>query len=123
MKKKFLSLIIVLFLLISACTTRQAIEATPTLFPGTLSPTADPTTDPEGDLSSSSLEGTHLGLTYQQPDGNRLVEGKGTVETDELLRITLPGQAAWVVGVPYQGGSLWTAVLKDGEVARRRWRQ
>jgi hypothetical protein len=105
----------ILTLILGACglaLDKPIQEPTPTLFPGTLSPTADPTQE----MTSSYLEGTFLGLTYQQIDGNRLVEGRGNITSATPLRIPLPGQAAWVVAVPHQEGSLWTVVLEDGTV-------
>ncbi len=54
--------------------------------------------------------------TYQRPDGNRYIQGRGQ-PPDFLPRdIPLDGAPVWVVGAPYQDGSLWVAVLEDGQV-------
>jgi hypothetical protein len=67
-------------------------------------------------MTSSYSDGTFLGLTYLREDGNRLVDGHGDILDTPPLRIPLPGQAEWLVAVPYQDGSLWTAILEDGTV-------
>lgn len=61
-------------------------------------------------------EHVNLGLTYQQPDGNRLVQGRGGQPAGPPLDIALQGEPRWVVGLPIEGGSVWAAVLADGTV-------
>jgi endonuclease YncB( thermonuclease family) len=66
--------------------------------------------------SSSSLVVETWGYTYQRPDGNRLVSGKGTLPRAVPLDIPLDGQPLWLVAAPVSGGSVWVAVLTDGRV-------
>jgi endonuclease YncB( thermonuclease family) len=54
--------------------------------------------------------------TYQQPDGNRLVRGRGAVPGVQPLDISLDGQPQWLVGAPLSEGSVWAAILVDGRV-------
>jgi hypothetical protein len=58
----------------------------------------------------------YYGLTYQSPDGNRVIAGQANLPSHKPVEITLPGMPLWVVGAPYQDGSLWTVALQDGEV-------
>ena len=67
-------------------------------------------------ISIPSEEGYDLGLTYQQADGNRLVEGQDRIVDSEPLQIELEGEIQWLVGLPYGRGSLWTAALVDGTI-------
>jgi endonuclease YncB( thermonuclease family) len=56
------------------------------------------------------------GYTYQRPDGNRLVPGKGALPGVEPLDIRLDGQPQWLVAAPLGEGSVWVAVLADSRV-------
>ena len=56
------------------------------------------------------------GYTYQQPDGNRVVSGRGAVPDVQPLDIALDGQPKWLVAAPMSEGSVWVAVLTDGRV-------
>ena len=68
-------------------------------------------------MNSSTINiDTYDGLTYQSADGNRLIFGKANLPAHEPIEITLPGIPLWVVGAPYQDGSLWTVALQDGEL-------
>lgn len=57
-----------------------------------------------------------IGLTYQSPDGNRLVVGKGNLPNAKPIDIPLDGKPVWLVAVPTEEGSLWAAVLEDGSI-------
>ncbi|MEK6221121.1 MAG: hypothetical protein N2D54_02635, partial [Chloroflexota bacterium] len=57
-----------------------------------------------------------VGLTYQSPDGNHLVTGKGDLPNTIPIDIPLNGKPVWIVAVPTQEGSLWAAVLEDGSI-------
>jgi hypothetical protein len=60
--------------------------------------------------------GFDFGLTYHQPDGNRLVAGQGDLPNAKILDIPLPDSPVWVVAAPQNFGSLWVAALPDGQV-------
>ncbi len=66
--------------------------------------------------AANGLKRTELGLTYQSPDGNRLVAGRGPLPGAKVLDVTLGQAVDWVVGVPVGNDSLWVAVLRDGSV-------
>lgn len=66
--------------------------------------------------ASGLEEHVSLGLTYQQPDGNRLVQGRGGQPAGPPLDIALQGEPRWVVAAPAEGGSVWAVVLDDGRV-------
>ena len=56
------------------------------------------------------------GYTYQRADGNRLAAGQGPLPDANPRVIPLEGVPAWVVAAPLASGSLWAAVLEDGQV-------
>lgn len=66
--------------------------------------------------TASVLTDIDWGYTYQQPDGNRLVSGRGAVPDVQPLDIALDGQPKWLVAAPMSEGSVWVAVLTDGRV-------
>lgn len=57
-----------------------------------------------------------LGYTHQRSDGNRFVEGKGTLPQATIIDIELDGTPEWVVAVPFGDASLWAVTLNDGRV-------
>jgi len=59
---------------------------------------------------------THLAYTYQQPDGNRLVAGQASVPEAQPLDIPLANRPQWLTAAPLGEGSVWVAVLIDGQV-------
>lgn len=67
-------------------------------------------------VSASAPASEAWGYTYQRPDGNRLVTGKGTLPQVEPLGIPLHGQPQWLVAAPMSQGSMWVAILTDGRV-------
>ena len=106
---KLIPIFILMLISLSACsdqTPPEQVPPTPTIIE----------VNPTQSEISPSPEGVDIGLTYQRADGNRLVEGQGNVPGLAPLRVPLPGQIEWLVAVPYQGGSLWAAVLEDGTV-------
>lgn len=57
-----------------------------------------------------------LAYTYQQPDGNRVVEGNIDVMNAEYTDVGLSGKPEWVVAADSSNGSIWAVVLDDGTV-------
>ena len=57
-----------------------------------------------------------LGYTYQRPDGNRYLPGRGSVPETAPLHIPLGGRPQWLVAAPAGDTSIWVAVLEDGSV-------
>jgi len=57
-----------------------------------------------------------MSYTYQRSDGNRVVEGQGVLPQVTPIDVPLSGRPSWVVGAPVAAGSLWIAVLENGEV-------
>ncbi|MDX1615840.1 MAG: hypothetical protein R3300_16115 [Candidatus Promineifilaceae bacterium] len=115
-----------LLLMLAAC--NRAPAATPTRPPATLAPAGTPLAGlmPEGEDEpaqtpagppASPISGAGavaFGYTYQQPDGNRLVAGRGTMPEAGAVDIDLTGAPAWIAGVAEESGSLWAVVLVDG---------
>jgi len=56
------------------------------------------------------------GITNQNPDGNRWVQGHGRLPDVEPMDIPLDGTPAWVVGAAMGEGSLWVVALEDGRI-------
>ena len=78
------------------------------------STSTNPVITPTKSLSSpEQTSGLHLGLTYQQPDGNRVVQGEGGSE-EITVEIQLAGKPMWLVSLPYQEKSIWYVALEDG---------
>lgn len=59
----------------------------------------------------------YYGYTYQQPDGNRYVIGRGVLPESVPLDVELDGLPLWVVAAR-QGAdaSIWAVVLEDGSI-------
>jgi hypothetical protein len=57
-----------------------------------------------------------FGYTYQQPDGNRTVSGRGSLPQVEPLDLRVDGRPQWLVAGPIEGGSLWAVLLDSGQV-------
>ncbi len=114
MKSNSLILLAASALLVSACLVLPGSQPSPTLTPAVIPPTSGP--EISGTVEAGQLS-QEVGLTYQNLDGNRLVAGTGTISEADQLRISLPGEAVWLAAVPYQDGSLWTAVIADGSVS------
>ncbi len=66
--------------------------------------------------SSTSLTGQRMGLTYQRPDGNRLVGGVGQLPVVEPVDASLDGNPLWLVAAPVDKGAVWAVVMDDGSV-------
>lgn len=113
----FLSL--ALILLLTACTPaapQQTVTVGPTLTAEPVQTKAGPSPETPPSALSSFTKGTFFGLTHQRENGSRLLAGKGSLPEGEPVRVALPGEVRWITAVPYQTGSLWTAVLEDGSV-------
>ena len=68
-------------------------------------------------LAAQSIrEKASVGYTYIRPDGNRVVEGRGSMPDTPPIDVSLDGEPRWVVAVPTDGGSLWVVTLDDGRV-------
>ncbi|MFB6173378.1 MAG: hypothetical protein ABEI39_01920 [Halobacteriales archaeon] len=61
-------------------------------------------------------EGRSVGYTHHRPDGNRLVEGTGSLPAADPVDTGLGFEPAWLVAAPLQSGSLWVAVGPEGRV-------
>ncbi|MDY0386996.1 MAG: hypothetical protein RBT65_07690 [Methanolobus sp.] len=57
-----------------------------------------------------------LAYTYQQPDGNRVVEGNIDVMNADYTDVELSGKPEWVVAADSSNGSIWAVVHDDGTV-------
>lgn len=57
-----------------------------------------------------------LAYTYQQPDGNRIVEGNIDIMSAEHTDVELPGKPEWVIAADSSNGSIWAVALDDGTV-------
>ena len=99
----------ILLVLITSCSQNSPsvilMEATESVVINTPLP-AQPPISPTNSSQS-------LGLTYQQPDGSRVVYGKGGEEVN-TVEIQLSSKPIWLVNVPYQEKSIWYVALEDG---------
>ncbi len=135
-----LPLLVVLLILLAACQTNPPAPTNPPATPPrTTQPASQPPTQAPTPSSTPVIEPpvlpidifgtgtltptvslntlTLFGYTYQQPDGNRFVEGQGNLLNLEATVIPLEGLPRWVVGGPIDGnGSIWAVVLEDGRV-------
>lgn len=59
----------------------------------------------------------YIGVTNQRQDGNRYMFGQIDLENTAPLDIPLDGKPLWVVGAPYEDGSvLWVVALENGSL-------
>ncbi len=59
-----------------------------------------------------------IGVTNQQPDGNRVASGQIDLLNAAVLDIPLGGVPLWVVGAADEAGNpIWVAALEDGQLA------
>ncbi|UCG25968.1 MAG: hypothetical protein JSW55_08295, partial [Chloroflexota bacterium] len=90
-------------------------------------PSPQPGASPEQVTVSTAagIEAVSYGYTHQQPDGNRLVPGRGALPEATVIDVALAGRPAWVVGAPILelsgqvmtgAASIWVVVLDDGRV-------
>ena len=96
---------------------------TPTLTP-TVTPTSTNVPDPPTlplDLPDVTPEvfmklsdQNSYGYTHINPDGNRVLTGSLTINTQPPVIFTVEGKPRWVVGAPTDTGSVWAVVLADG---------
>ena len=57
--------------------------------------------------TANSIVDPAYGITYQQQDGNRFVNGKGGLPEVEPVDIALGGTPVWLVAAPMREGSIW----------------
>lgn len=57
-----------------------------------------------------------IGYPAHRADGNHWVQGRGKLPEAKPLDIALNGIPEWIVCAPYAEGSVWLAVLTDGQV-------
>ena len=57
-----------------------------------------------------------VGYTHIRSDGNRVVEGRGSMPDTQPVDVSLDGEPQWVVAVSTDSGSLWAVTLEDGRV-------
>jgi hypothetical protein len=107
-KWSLLPIFILILIALSACAKQALPDQLP--FPTITEPSF---TQP---VFTPSKESYDFGLTYQNANGNRLVEGQGRILDAVPINIELGGEIQWLVGLPYGNGSLWTAALVDGTI-------
>ena len=79
-------------------------------------PTIVPSQKAESNAVSTRPPEIRLGYTYQRPDGNRYLLGRGSLPEAAPLHIPLRGRPKWLVAAPAGDASIWVAVLEDGSV-------
>ncbi|MBN2500751.1 MAG: hypothetical protein JXB38_08245 [Anaerolineales bacterium] len=103
---------------VAALATCQSAQPTPTtalVITDTAAPSqSDPSETATAEIPMSAS--TMLGLVNNAPDGNRYVAGQGSFPRVTALDIPLAGTPVWIVGAPYQDGSLWVVTLEDGGI-------
>ena len=103
---------------LSTATNQIATAEISTLTPTAITPrplettAAPPVPTPESTVISPTS--TYFAFTYQRPDGNRLVHGRGALPTVRPVDIALDGQPVWLVATRMAAGSVWVAILADG---------
>ena len=106
------------FMSLVCCLSMSCDSNTSTLQPSVTSPSTYTRSDLPEEASSPQLKSnlTYTAYTYQKPDGNRLVDGKGIIPEIEPIEIQLDDEPRWLLAVPSGKGSLWAAVLRNGYV-------
>lgn len=108
-----------LFIYAAGCSPAEIIEQTQTREPiASVAPThvkTSPTIEPDIVESQSNVK-PQIGYTHFGSDGNRLIQGVGSLPSGTSIEIRLEGTPVWVVAVPYQDSSLWAVILEDGGV-------
>ena len=67
-------------------------------------------------ISNNRPNPTFFGYTSLQPDGNRLICGRGSLPDTGYVDIPLTGKPHWIVAAPWDSDSLWVVVSDDGRV-------
>ena len=57
-----------------------------------------------------------FGYTHQRADGNRLVDGQGSLPEVQPIDVSLAGQPRWVAAALMGDGTVWAVVLADNRV-------
>lgn len=97
--------------------TAEVPGSTPSAPPNPTEPPPAKTITPENPPATPAHHQltTTFGYTYQQPDGNRLVAGRGNLPASPPLDIALAGEPAWIAAAPVtDGSSVWAVALSDG---------
>ena len=119
-KPSFLLFTILVAIILSGCGSTSEDHFTPVPTARLIIETPFKSTDQEPQVISATptqIQVTsYQGLTYQMPDGNRVVSGQGDLPQQTPVEIALPGIPVWVVGAPYQDGVIWTIALQDGKI-------
>lgn len=71
---------------------------------------------PDYTVESSRIESAMVYTTHHRADGNRLVNGAGSLSAGSPLDIALEGLPTWIVAAPTAQGSLWIVALSTGAV-------
>jgi hypothetical protein len=113
--------LVLLSLYMVSCTSADDAQIAPNADPAESQGSDTVTQESEVNLLASSeasgnAGGSAYGLTYQQPDGNRLVDGQGRLPDIEPVDISLSGTPIWLVAASFGEGSLWVAILDNGKV-------
>lgn len=110
-----------LVLLLASCQTRPPGNLPKEAFPGAeltqSSGEAPPPPAATPTAGSGPGERPQLGLysiTYQNPDGNRWVVGKGSLPNLQYVELPLSGIPIWLVGAERGDNIRWIAALEDG---------
>lgn len=61
------------------------------------------------------VQDLRLGYTYHSPDGNRLVQGSGSLPGVRPLKVELGFAPAWIAALALDSGSIWAAVSAEGD--------
>jgi hypothetical protein len=109
--------------LVAGCSVRE------TILPPTLTPAREPQSPtPTAVLSSTPIPTqeqpqaqlptpvVNYGYTFQGPDGNRFVEGRGDVPNLKPLDIPLSGRPTWLVAAIDGEASIWVAASQEGSL-------
>jgi len=73
--------------------------------------------DQNEDPALELTQDPRFGYTYHSSDGNRIVDGSGSLPGAVPFQVQLGFAPVWVVAVAVDNGSLWTAVSTGGDVA------
>jgi hypothetical protein len=111
---------ILVAIVLSGCGSTSENQFTPVPTAGIIIETPFKSTDQKPQVLSvtptQNQATSYQGLTYQMPDGNRVVSGRGNLPQQTPVEFALPGIPVWVVGAPYQDGIIWEIALQDGEI-------
>lgn len=127
MRVRFLVLFITLHAIGAACSSQSTPESLLTISKIDKSITREATVHGTNPAFTMPLEDQAIGpvaygYTNQRSDGNRLVDGRGSLPDTPFVDVPLDGVPRWLVSVPVDNEtangstSLWTVILEDGRV-------